>query len=307
MWFAAAAAALFSTGGLFIKRSHLAGVELSSARSLVAAATLIILSRFLRAPQTADPKAKNNQTIKITLLLVAAVFCYAATLLLFVQATKLTTAANAIFLQYTAPVYVLLLEPLLFKEKYRARDFLVVVVCLGGMSLFFQGAMSAGDVRGNLTALASGLAYALFTLLLRLRARYAPAANQLTPIIYGNLLLGLVAAPVLFHRLMLFHRLTPSGNDLTTADLWIVLFLGAIQIGLAYTLFSLCISRGARSLDLFIVGYIEPILNPLLVLLFIGEHPSWYALLGGTIIIAAVVAHGVYESRVRRRTNTVQD
>ncbi len=310
--FAAVAAVLFSTGGLGIKLTQLSGVELSSARSLIAVVTLVLLSRFMRSRRRVDDvdnvgRVASDETLdKISLdeisparkrfdwLLLAAILFYAGTLLLFVLATKLTTAANAIFLQYTAPVYVLLLEPFVFKERYRARDFAIVVVCLLGMSLFFRGEMSAGDVRGNLIALASGLCYAAFTLLLRLRSRQKKNANPLAPVIYGNLFLGCVALP------FLLSGLTDNQTAVTWRDAWIVLYLGVIQIGVAYLFFTLAINRGARSLDTFIVGYIEPILNPILVLIIIGERPTIYALIGGAIIISAVLAHAVIETKTRR-------
>lgn len=364
--FAAIAAVLFSTGGLGIKLTKLSGLELSSARSLVAVLMLLAVSRVLSVREHArtrdgetiksnaaesledlaedkrdnrlsstpndsqsasdfaattlstsesesaseltnksTSKSTNNSTGELTsvwwsrlasaridFLLIAAVVFYAGTLALFVQATKLTTAANAIFLQYSAPVYVLLLEPLIFREKYKARDFIVVVVCLCGMSLFFTGEMQAGDVRGNVIALVSGGCYAMFTLLLRLRARIRHAANRFAPIIYGNLFLGLILLPFLIKGL--------SANALTITDALIVLYLGVFQIGLAYAFFTTAIARGARSLDIFIIGFIEPILNPLLVLLVINERPNFYALLGGAIIIGAACAHGIYESKARR-------
>src|SRR5918997_4227228 len=149
------AALLWSTGGLFIKWNDLSAFELSCGRSLFAAATVMLLTR--------------REGFGINLITGVAAVIYAALLLLFVFATKLTTAANAIFLQYTAPVYILLLEPVLFREKYRAQDFLTVAVCLGGMSLFFVGQLRPDDVKGNLAALASGLCFAFFFLLLRHR------------------------------------------------------------------------------------------------------------------------------------------
>ena len=109
-------------------------------------------------------------------------------MLLFVMATKLTTAANAIFLQYTAPLYVLVLEPLIFKERYRLRDLFVVLCCLAGMVLFFVGQLRPEDVAGNVAALASGFLFAVFTLVLR-RSR-GTGLNRAAPVIYGNLLLA---------------------------------------------------------------------------------------------------------------------
>src|SRR5918997_3630233 len=142
------AALLWSTGGLFIKWNDLSAFELSCGRSLFAAATVMLLTR--------------REGFGVNLVTGVASVLYAALLLLFVVATKLTTAANAIFLQYTAPLYILLLEPVVFKEKYRAQDFLTVAACVGGMSLFFVGQLRPEDVKGNLAALASGLCFAFF-------------------------------------------------------------------------------------------------------------------------------------------------
>src|SRR5439155_3201325 len=130
------AAILWSTGGLFIKATHLSAVELSFGRSLLAAITIAIVTRH--------EGFRLNRISAITSVL------YAALLLLFVLATKLTTAANAIFLQYTAPVYVLILEPLFYKEKFRLRDLITVAACVGAMSLFFVGKLRPEDVSGNL-------------------------------------------------------------------------------------------------------------------------------------------------------------
>jgi drug/metabolite transporter (DMT)-like permease len=205
--------------------------------------------------------------------------------LLFVIATKLTTAANAIFLQYTAPIYVLLLEPIFYKERFRWGDLATVTVCLAGMSLFFVGKLRPEDVSGNLAALASGLCFAFYFLLLRHpRARNV---NRASSVIYGNLLVVLLTAPVGF----------AAFSKLTAADAGSVLFLGVFQIGLAYTLFTLGMARGVRSLDAGIVGYIEPGLNPVWVFLVLGERPSAWALGGGGIIIAAVITHTVRGAR----------
>src|SRR5215207_7039196 len=148
-----AAALLWSTGGLFIKATPLDAFQLSFGRSLFAAVTVAVLTRR-------EGFRANGLTLVSSVL-------YAALLLLFVMANKLTTAANAIFLQYTAPVYVMVLEPLLFKERFRRSDVFVVAACVVGMSLFFVGQLRPQDVEGNLTALASGACFALFLLSLR--------------------------------------------------------------------------------------------------------------------------------------------
>jgi drug/metabolite transporter (DMT)-like permease len=269
--FVLAGALLWSTGGLFIKATPLDAFQLSFGRSLCAAVTVAVLTRH-------EGFRANGLTLVSSVL-------YAALLLLFVMANKLTTAANAIFLQYTAPVYVLVLEPLLFRERFRRSDVFVVAACVAGMSLFFVGQLRPQDVEGNLTALASGVCFALF--LLSLRHPRAAGVNRASSVIYGNLLLCLFTLP----------SFVPVAWDLTTRDVLIVLYLGVVQIGVAYTLFTLGMARGVRSLDAGVVGYIEPMLNPVWVFLFLGERPSNWAILGGTIIIAAVVAHTVALAR----------
>ncbi|MEJ7617531.1 MAG: DMT family transporter [Pyrinomonadaceae bacterium] len=273
IFFVVVAAVLFSTGGLFIKLTSISAYELSFGRSLVGAITVALLTR--RAGFRID-----------ILTLVGAIF-YAALLLLFVMATKLTTAANAIFLQYTAPIYVLLVEPLIFKERYRLRDLLVVACCLAGMGLFFVGQLRVEDVAGNLAALVSGLFFAIFTLLLR-RSR-TTTINPAAPVIYGNLLLAICTAPAFIS----------GAAELTPKDVAIILYLGIFQIGVAYVFFTLGIARGVRSLDAGIAGYIEPVLNPLWVYMGVGEQPSPQALAGGAIIITAVLAHTVISAQRR--------
>src|SRR5207253_5663982 len=198
------AAILWSTGGLFIKATHLSAFELSFGRSLLAAVTIAIFTR--------KEGFGINPISAVTSIL------YAALLILFVLATKLTTTANAIFLQYTAPVYVLILEPLFYKEKFRARDFVTVAVCVMGMSLFFVGKLRPQDVTGNLLALASGVCFACYFLLLRhSRSR---DVNRASSVIYGNLLVVLIAAPAGLAVL----------SNINRHDALSVLYLGVVQI-----------------------------------------------------------------------------
>ena len=268
------AALLWSTGGLFIKWTKLSGLELSFYRSLFAVITVAIVTR-----------KEGFGLNRITALASA---LYAVLLVLFVLATKQTTAANAIFLQYTAPVYLLILEPILYKERFRFRDLITVVICVGGMALFFVGQLRPQDVSGNLLALASGLCFALYFLLLR--HSKARAVNRASSVIYGNLMAVVLLAPIGIAVL----------PTVDTRDWFCVLYLGIVQLGLAYILFTTAMARGVRSLDAGIVGYIEPVLNPVWVFLVLGERPSQWALIGGTVIIAAVLVHTVMEARHRR-------
>jgi drug/metabolite transporter (DMT)-like permease len=269
-----AAALVWSTGGLFIKWSSLGPVQLSFGRAILAAITVAFFTR--------REGFGFNRLTAITSIL------YAALVLCFVIATKQTTAANAIFLQYTAPVYLLVLEPLVYKEKFRLADFFTVVACIAGMSLFFLGKLEARAVAGNLIALGSGFCMALYFLLLR--HPHSQKVNRASSVIYGNLLLALVMG-----MLMLFFGY-PFAR-VGWPDAFIVAYLGVVQLGLGYSLFTLGIARGVRSLQAGIICYVEPMLNPLWVFLVLGERPSAWAILGGAIITVAVVIHTLKASR----------
>lgn len=273
--FVLAAALLWSTGGLFIKWTTLSGLQLSFYRSLFAVIAVTLLTKH-------EGFGINRVTAFASIL-------YAVLLILFVLATKRTTAANAIFLQYTAPVYLLILEPLVYKEPFRTRDLLTVLVCIGGMTLFFIGKLRPEDVSGNLLALASGFCFALYFLLLRHAT--ARKVNRASSVIYGNLLAVILTAP---------FGLAVVGQ-LGRWDFLSVLYLGVVQIGIAYTLFTVAMARGVRSLDAGIVGYSEPVLNPIWVFLFLGERPSSWAVLGGSIILVAVITHMLLDAAGKRR------
>jgi len=273
--FVVAAALLWSTGGLFIKWTSLSGLELSFCRSFFAAITVALVTR--------------HEGFRFNTITALASVLYAALLILFVLATKATTAANAIFLQYTAPVYLLVLEPLIYKDKFRLRDLVTVLVCVAGMVLFFVGKLRTQDVAGNLFALASGLCFALYFLCLR--HPKAREVNRAASVIYGNILAVLVTAP--WGLAAIPHlKLHDAGS---------VAYLGVVQLGIAYALFTVAMARGVRSLDAGIVCYVEPLLNPLWVFLVLGERPSQWALLGGAMIIAAVICHMLLDARYKRR------
>ena len=275
LMFVLAAAFLWSTGGLFIKWTSLSGLELSCFRAFFALLTVAFFTRR-------EGFGLNGVTAVAAIL-------YAVLVILFVMATKETTAANAIFLQYTAPVYLLILEPVVYKEKFRGRDLATVLVCVGAMALFFVGQLRPQDVAGNLMALASGLCFAIYFLLLR--HPKAREVNRASSVIYGNLLCVLVAGPWGLAAL----------SHVGTHDLLSVVYLGVVQLGISYTLFTVGMTRGVRSLDAGIICYIEPVLNPVWVFLVLGERPSRWALLGGAIIILAVITHMLLDARSKLR------
>ncbi len=182
---------------------------------------------------------------------------------------------------------MLIFEPIIFKERFRLFDLIIVLICLGGMSLFFVGQLRPDDVTGNLFALGSGLFMGFYFLLLRLPR--SQEVNRAASVIYGNLLLVIVMLPFGI----------ASISNLTAKNLFAVVFLGIVQIGISYTLFTLGIARGARATEAGIICYIEPVLNPVWVFLVIGEKPSSWAILGGAIIIVAVLTHTILNAKKR--------
>src|ERR1051326_5122915 len=297
--YALAAAVLWSTGGLFIKWTELSGLALSCWRSFFALLTVAFFTR--------------HEGFRLNGLTALASLIYAVLLILFVIATKTTTAANAIFLQYTAPVYLLILEPIVYKEKFRSRDLITVLICLGGMALFFVGQLRPQDVTGNLVALASGLCFAVYFLLLR--HQRAREVNRASSVIYGNAVAVLITLPWGLASLSTItrHDLAAVAH-LRVVPLWVffslfssalaaVAYLGVVQLGISYTLFTTAMARGVRSLDAGIVCYVEPILNPILVFIVLHERPSSWAVLGGAVIVAAIICHMLLNHRSAVYTN----
>ena len=272
---------LWSTGGLFIKGTTLDAFSVNLGRSLFAAITVAIFTY-----------RKGLKLNKFTLL---TSFLYAGTLTCFVYANKTTTAANAIFLQYTAPIYILIFAPFILKEKFRASDLITVIICLAGMSLFFiqtpgaENRLATNIFWGNIAALVSGLFFGLYFILLR-HPRSLENTNPALSVFYGNIIIVLLMLPLIFNN-------PPA--QIGSNDILAILFLGVFQIGIAYVLFTKGIAEGVRSLDASIIGFVEPLLNPIWVFLILGERPSRWAILGGVIIIFAVIMHTVRQNRAR--------
>lgn len=263
-----AAAILWSTGGLFIKAVSLDAFGVTMWRSLFAAVAIALLMR------TGIPNPLRANWLEWALAI-----SYALMLFLFVLATKLTTAANAIFLQYTAPLYVLVLGPLLLDERPTRDDLACVAVAFGGMGLFFVGRLEADALWGNLAAIASGVSFAAFLTLLRHKG--CRAATRPRAMVLGNLLLLAAMVPLNLLRAE-WDAFTPGPADLAG-----LLFLGVLQIGVAYVLFGFGIAY-VQALEASLIGMLEPVLNPVWVFLFLGETPGWWAVLGGAVIVAAV-------------------
>ncbi|HKD12049.1 MAG TPA: DMT family transporter [Thermoanaerobaculia bacterium] len=251
------AALIWSTGGVAIKAVTDSALKVAFYRSAFAALALWIMLR---------PRPR-----RLTPAFAAGLVSYAACLTTFVVATKWTTAANAIFLQYSGVVWVLLFSPLVVGEPLHLRDIAAVVAAFGGMALFFVGKLRAGGA-GDGIALLSGVFFAGLVLSLR-RERHAGAEAAVT---YGNVLAAAALLPFVARDL-----------SLTPRSLAILAFLGVVQIGVSYVLFV----RGLESVpatQASLIGMAEPVLNPIWVFLILGERPSPFAVLGGAIVLGAI-------------------
>ena len=273
------AAFLFSTGGAAIKAVEFSSWQIAGLRSGVAAVAVWLLipaSRQLR-------RGTAGRTLLVAL-------AYAATLTLFVLANRLTTAANTIFLQATAPIYIVLFGPLLLREHVRPRDLLFMASVAAGMALFFVGKQNAfatapDPISGNILAAFSGVTYGC--LLMGFRWLGTRGGSTTAPVAWGNLLALLFAVPNLF----------PLGTH-GVGDWSVILYLGVFQIGLAYYLLTRAMTH-LPALEVSLLLFLEPALNPLLAWLVHGEYPGRWALAGGVIIMAATALKTVWESRPR--------
>jgi drug/metabolite transporter (DMT)-like permease len=272
-----AAAVLFSTGGAAIKATTLTSWQVAGFRSLIAA---LAVALFI-------PASRRRWSWRV--LVVAA--AYASTLVLFVLANKLTTAANAIFLQASGPLYLLLLGPLLLREPIRRSDVLLILVMAGGMGLFFVGEQAPSRTapdpwRGNLLGAFSGLSWALTIAGLRWIAGRAKGSEPgMAAVAAGNVLAGLVCLP----------KALPVAQA-ASSD-WVALFyLGVFQVGLAY----LCLTRGVRqatALEASLLLLAEPALNPIWAWLVHAERPGAFAILGGMLILVSSLLRAVWTIR----------
>ncbi len=258
---------LWSTSGFFIKYLTINAFQISFFRSLIAALTVYAITLIRRQHLKFEFDKVSN---------LAAVF-YAGILILFVIATKMTTAANAIFLQFTAPVYLVVLEPLVLKTKFEPKNVITILICIGGMILFFFGKLELGNIYGNLLAICSGICFAMFSLLLKYKKVKHRSENTLYFVITGNTLVAVIAFFIIFPDFTL---------DVTQS--LILLYMGAIQIGVSYIIFNEGI-KYVSATESMIIATLEAMFNPIWVFIGIGETPSVYSIIGGAIIFGAII------------------
>jgi drug/metabolite transporter (DMT)-like permease len=274
-----ASAFLFSTAGAAIKACSLSGVQIAGVRSGIAALALLAMMK----------QARGRWSTQATLVGCA----YAATMILFVTANKMTTAANAIFLQATAPLYLLLLAPLWLGEAVRRRDVFYLGAMAAGMTMFFLGAERSGTApapqTGNALAAMSALTWAIAVTGFRRIARDSPGTDVMfRSVVAGNAIAFAVCVPAAW----------PLAGA-SAVDWLILVYLGVFQVGLGYVFLTHGVRRiGALEASLLLL--LENALNPVWVWLLHGETPGTWSTCGGALIIAATAIRAWRDAPPRR-------
>lgn len=261
------AATLWSTGGLMIKAISWQPLAILSGRSIFSSIVLFLYVRRIH--------------IKWTRWKILASASHILTASLFIMATKLTTAANAIFLQYTAPVYIVILAAWFLHERPTRMDWISMVVIFSGMLLFFGDKLSLNGFLGNFLAVLSGITLALLTVSMRAQKDGSPVES----ILIANIFTAIVGFPLVM-------------KESWAATNWlIILYLGVFQIGFAFLFFSVAIKH-VPALEATLISTLEPVLNPVWVFFFIGEKPGLFAMVGGAIVLGGVALNALSSARV---------
>ncbi len=261
------AAFLWSLGGILVKWIDWPPLAVAGGRGLFAALFLIAIHRHLRFTWTP--------------LQLGAALAYAMCTFTFVVATKLTTAANAILLQYTAPIWVALLAASFLGERTTRSDWIAIGITFAGMALFFADALQLSGLLGNLIGVLAGISFAAMTLLMRKQKDGSVTES----IILGNLIACLIGLPSML-----------GAPSLDSGGWTALIVLGVVQLGISYALYARAIKH-VSALEGVLIPVLEPILNPVWVMLFIGERPGPLALCGGALVLAAVTWRAVHSIR----------
>jgi drug/metabolite transporter (DMT)-like permease len=271
------AALLWSLAGVLIKGIEWPALAVSGGRGIIAALFLVATTRGLKFTWSR--------------VQIGAAVAYASCTVTFVIANKLTTAANAILLQYTAPIWVALLGAWLLHEKPSRADWWAMFAALGGMCLFFADELKWVSVLGNLVGTFSGISFAVCVMLLRKQKD----GSAVESIILGNLLAFTIGLPAIV-----------TAPALPASGWLLLLLLGVVQLGLSYRFYAQAIKH-VTALEAVIIPVVEPILNPLWVLLFFGERPGRLALIGGTLVLGAVTFRAIAAIRTPRSPSPIAE
>ena len=263
------AALMWSLGGVFIKLVDLNPMGIAGIRSLGAAVVLLIYIK--------KPRLYWNRYF------FTGVLAYTAMVVLYVLSIRLTTAANAIFLEFTAPIYVVAFSYFLLNEKIDRFDILTMVIIFLGMGLFFMDELTFYGFWGNIMALVAGVCLALVTVLIR---KEKESAFEI--VFYGNVLTAIICFTFIIEGL----------SKSTQLD-WLIIFgLGIFQLGIPYILYTTAL-KYVSALDAILVGMLEPILNPIWVYIFIGEAMGEWAFIGGALVIIGTLGRVIIKQKLK--------
>lgn len=267
----------FSIGGLFLKMVPWSPLAINGGRALIS--TIII----------AAVMAASHHKLILNRQVLLGAFCMLGEMILYVYANKLTTAANAIILQFTAPIFIILFLWVFFHQKPRRLDILTCVVVFIGIIIFFIDGISGGGMLGNLLAVLSGAFYAVVFML-----NTFPEGDSLSSMVLAHGMCALIGIPFILQE-----------KDFSFSPVMSVVVLGVVQQGAAF----LCLSKGLEStppVAASLVSALEPILNPVWVALFYGEIPSFIALLGAAIVIGAVVFYNLRNAKLAKAASVAE-
>lgn len=260
-------AALWSIAGIFIKLIPWNSIVIAGLRSLIAGFVMFVYMRARGIGFTADRRSLAG----------GAALCL--TLTCFVAANKLTTAANSIVLQFTAPMFIVVFSALFLKKRFSRADVLAVVLTMAGISLFFFDQLTPGHLAGNCVAIFAGMAFACYYMSLE----GASESQRMSAILIAHGLTFLVGLPFTF--------VYPP--ELSAAPVACILVLGVVQLGIPYVLLGRA-SGACPPLACSLLGAVEPLLNPVWVFIFDGEAPGLWALIGGVVVVATITVWCVY-------------
>ena len=264
---------LFSTGGILCKLIPWSPLAINGVRNLFGG-TLIGL--YLLA---------THHKLRFNLKILVGAICMGGVTTLFIVANKLTTAANAIVLQYSAPIWLIIISALFLHKKPKAKEIITIVFVLIGIIFFFLDGIGSGNTWGNFAALGAGLFYSGLFLLNSL-----PDADALSSLFYGQLGTGILLSPLVFKE-----------TDFSTVPVVTVICLGLFQVGLAYIFFNQA-TKYTSPVTASIIAGIEPILNSVLVMIFWGEMLEPLSLVGAVIVIAAILIYNIFTARSSKET-----
>ena len=269
------AAVLYSIGGLFIKLIPWGGMAINGARTAIA---LVVIGLYLKL---------TGHRPKMNLWVLVGALAVCGTNILFSIANKLTTAGNAIVLQFTAPIFVILFSVLFFGKKPQKLDLTACGLVLGGVLLFFIDSLSAGGMLGNILALLSGISYAGVFMM-----NDMPDSDPISSVFWGDVISAVVGLPFLGYETEF------SGNIFVA-----LLVLGVFQVALAYILMVEGL-KTTPAVTASLVSGVEPVLNPILVALFCQERIGPLALAGAAVVIAGVIVYNILRIQQIKETAT---